>query len=100
MSYPPGPKGHFLLGNIADMQRDALGFLVQLHREYGDLVHFRLGPYHTHLVSDPATIHRILVDEADKFPRGRYSRDLLSKPIGVGLLTSDGAYHRRQRRLE
>ncbi len=97
--YAPGPRGSLLLGNIPDMQRDAISFVVGMAQQYGDVAHFRLGPYHVHLISNPDYIRDILVERADLFPRGRYSRDLLSKSLGLGLLTSDGAYHRQQRRL-
>ncbi len=98
-NYAPGPRGSLLLGNIPDMQRDTLGFVAGLARHYGDVAHFRLGPYHVHLISNPDYLHDMLVDRADLFPRGRYSRDLLSKSLGRGLLTTDGVYHRQQRRL-
>src|SRR5258708_30875078 len=39
--FPPGPKGHFLLGNLAAVSRDWLGFYAQCAREYGDVVHLR-----------------------------------------------------------
>lgn len=97
--YAPGPRGSLLLGNIPDMQRDSLSFVMGLVRQYGDVAHFRLGPYHVHLISNPDDIHDMLVERADLFPRGRYSRELLSKSLGLGILTTDGAYHRQQRRM-
>src|SRR5437667_2937561 len=39
---PPGPKGHFLLGNIPDYRRGQLEFLERCSREYGDIVRLRL----------------------------------------------------------
>ena len=99
VNYAPGPKGQFVIGNLPNMQHDPLGFLTGLSRQYGDFSHFKLGPFHVHLVTDPETIHNILVEQSDRFPRGRYSRDLLSKAVGLSLLTSDGLYHRQQRRL-
>ena len=39
---PPGPKGHFLLGNLPEFGKDLLGFTTQCAREYGDIVRLRL----------------------------------------------------------
>ena len=39
---PPGPKGHFLLGNLPEFGKDLLGFITQCAREYGDIVRLRL----------------------------------------------------------
>ena len=38
---PPGPKGHFLLGNLAAVSRDWLGFYSRCAKEYGDVVQLR-----------------------------------------------------------
>src|SRR3989442_1994157 len=32
---PPGPKGHFLLGNLPEFGKDLLGFITQCARESG-----------------------------------------------------------------
>ncbi|MEH2045150.1 hypothetical protein [Nostoc sp.] len=37
-SYPPGPKGHFLLGSLFEYNSDSLNFLSKCAQEYGDVV--------------------------------------------------------------
>ena len=67
-------------------------------REYGDLPYFRLGPNHVFLVNHPDLVREILVTNQANFTKSRAlqrARILL----GEGLLTSEGQFHLRQRRL-
>jgi len=41
--FPPGPKGHFLVGNIPEVNRDPLNFCSQCARKYGDIVGWQFG---------------------------------------------------------
>src|SRR4051794_24292640 len=63
----PGPRGHFLVGNLPEMRRDWLGFLVGVAREYGDCAAFRLGPQRVVLVSHPDWIEQVLVRDSRGF---------------------------------
>ncbi len=96
---PPTPKGHFLLGHISGYQEDMLGYEKQLARTYGDVVHIRWLNRHAYLISNPDDIQQVLVDDADKFNKAPIYRNLLSQFLGNGLLTSDGDFWRRQRKL-
>jgi cytochrome P450 len=92
---PPGPKGR-VRGFIP--RRDPATFLSGLAAQYGDIVFFYRGRERFYLISNPDYIKDMLVTNADKFAKGRAlerSRALL----GEGLLTSEGAVHRRQRQL-
>ncbi|HRQ37577.1 MAG TPA: cytochrome P450 [Chloroflexota bacterium] len=96
---PPGPKGHFLLGNITDFSADPPGFLLQLAQSYGGMVHFRLMQYHTYLLADSDYVREVLVAQSDKIEKAPLDRKILGQFLGNGLLTSEGAFHARQRRL-
>ena len=95
----PGPKGNVLLGSMLDFRRDPLGFLLNGVRTYGDIFRFRVGPYRVILISGPDHIHEVLVAQAKKIRKADFNRDLLARFLGNGILTSDGDFHRRQRRL-
>jgi cytochrome P450 len=82
------------------MQRDNLGFLMQLKRDYGDFARFRVGPYYAYLVAHPDDIHEILVTQAAKFYKSKVTKTTFNRFLGDGLLTSDGEFWKRQRRLE
>lgn len=95
---PPGPKGHWLTGNLRDFRRDMLGFYTRLAREYGDVARFRLGPKRLVLVSHPDFIEQVLVTENRNFIK-HYALRLLTPTLGNGLLMSEGDFWLRQRRL-
>ncbi len=99
LQYAPGPKGHLVLGSLREFRERLLSFLLECAETYGGIFHLRLGPYHLHVVTDPDYVRDILIERVDKFPRGRFSRELMRPPFGNGLLTVDGPFHRQQRRL-
>jgi cytochrome P450 len=87
-----------LLGLLPTFRRDPPGTLLQLAREYGDVVYFRLGPQRAILFNRPAHVQDLLITNAHKFTKSR----LLQRAkilLGEGLLTNEGKFHLRQRRL-
>jgi cytochrome P450 len=95
--YPPGPK-HGLLWFALHRFRpaDPIVLFQQLAREYGDVVHHQLGRQHILFLNDPALISEVLVNQNDNFEKERTVRrsELL---LGKGMITAEGAAHRRQR---
>lgn len=94
---PPGPRSHFPGGQRFAFRRDPLSFLINLAREYGDLAHFRLGRQHAFLLNHPDYVKDVLITHQDYFLKAR--APLTKRLLGGGLLTSEGDFHRRQRRL-
>lgn len=86
------------LRNLLAIRRDRLGFLMKLQREHGDLVKFELGPQTIWLISHPEYIRDVLVVNQKKFMKGR-GLQMMKKLLGEGLLTSEGEFHLRQRRM-
>jgi cytochrome P450 len=95
---PPGPKGHWLLGSLAEFRRDELGFYARLAREYGDVAAYRLGTHRFVLVSHPELVEQVLVRENHNFARN-FVFEVLRPTLGNGLLLSEGPFWLRQRRL-
>jgi cytochrome P450 len=95
--YPPGPTNARRV--LLDIERNSLQFLLNVHKDYGGLVHYMHGPAHVYSVSDPVLIHQVLVEQYDKMARAPIAHNHLSKFLGQGLLLSSGARHRTQRRL-
>jgi cytochrome P450 len=79
-------------------RRDVLGFLQHAKHTCGDVVEFRLGPERTVLMTHPDHVQDILVTHHRQFVKGRRG-DVSKQFLGEGLLNSEGATHRRQRRL-
>ena len=75
---------------------DNLPALVQ---RYGELVRFQLLGSRFLLVASPSHIHEILVENVAEFPKARKETTVLGRFLGNGLLTNEGASHRRQRKL-
>ena len=97
--YPPGPKDAFFgAGLQLAIRRDPLGFMERLAREYGDIVHFKLGRRHVYLLNHPEHVKGVLLSHYDNFLKGR-GIARRNNFLGEGLLTSEGDFHRRQRRL-
>ena len=95
---PPGPKGHYMTGNLLDYARDPLGFLTRCSREYGDVVRLRFPGLPLYLLNHPDHAEHVLVKNNRNFIKSRYFRRELSF-LGKGLLNSEGEFWRRQRRL-
>lgn len=66
--------------------------------KHPEIVRLRLGLFTPYLVNDPAMIQEVLVTKQQSFIKGRYLQNA-KKVFGEGLLTSEGSFHHRQRRL-
>ena len=80
------PTGSFLIANLG-----------RFHR-YPDMVRVKLGLRDFYLVTRPALIQEVLVTKQRDFVKGRFLQNT-KKVFGNGLLTSEGDFHHRQRRL-
>ena len=88
-----------MLGQLLAFRRDPLEFLTRIAREYpGDVVRFRPGPRDSYLLKDPELIKDVLVTRQHDFRKSR-GLEWAKLFLGEGLLTSEGDFHTRQRRL-
>lgn len=95
---PPGPKGHFLLGALPEIRKDELDYLLYLVREYGDVVYLRVVNHPCYVLSHPRDIETVLLTNHSNFKKSIFLRSSQAL-FGNGLLTSDGGFWQRQRRL-
>jgi cytochrome P450 len=95
----PGPRGHFLVGNLLEFRRDVLRLLLDSRREFGDVVRFRLGPMLIHMVSHPDHVKQVLITNQRCYNKETRSSAKIAGITGEGLLTSNGDFWLRQRRL-
>jgi cytochrome P450 len=98
LSSPPSPKGHLLGDNLREYARDPLGFLSGCAQEYGNVVELRFMGQTLYLLSDPDLIEYVLVENNRNFGKTRILKRN-RRLLGDGLLTSEGEFWRRQRRL-
>ncbi len=93
----PGPKGLPVLGSIPEVRSDPLAFFSRVAREYGDVVRLNLIE-HVHLLNHPDHVKHVLQDNHLNYEKGfGYAR--MEPLVGKGLLTSNGDFWKRQRRL-
>ena len=94
----PGPKGVPFLGSLPDAWQDVLGTLTAAFRDHGEVARLRFGPYDYYLVNDPEIVKHVLVDNAKNYQKSK-SYEGLRLVLGNGLVTSEGDFWRRQRKL-
>jgi cytochrome P450 len=95
---PPGPKGAPVIGVMREFRRQPADFLLSTANRYGDLSYFKMGQQHMYLLNRPDLIQDVLVTYQRNFIKSR----ILQRAkvlLGEGLLTSEGDFHLRQRRL-
>jgi cytochrome P450 len=96
--FPAGPKSVLPGGVLLSFRRNPIAFLMRTAREFGDIAHFTLGSQQYFFVNNPDSIKDILVTHDAYFKKGR-GLEHAKGMLGNGLLTSEGEFHRRQRRL-
>ncbi|HTD53077.1 MAG TPA: cytochrome P450 [Thermoanaerobaculia bacterium] len=96
---PPGPRGHPLVGSLPEFARDVLGFFTACARQHGDLVHFRLARSDVFLLQNPQDIETVLLTQRSNFIKHTFFFRHVTAIFGNGLLTSEGDFWLRQRRL-
>src|SRR5262245_18421328 len=95
---PPGPIGSLLSGVYRDFRKSPANFLLSVAREYGDMAYFRVGFQQMYLINRPDFIEEVLVTSQANFKKSR----MLQRAkivLGEGLLTSEGDFHIRQRKM-
>ena len=85
------------LANFYRMARDPLSFLTE-RASHGAVSTFKVATQQLHLVNHPDLIRDVLVTNDRSFIKSR-ALQRTRIILGNGLLTSEGDFHRRQRRL-
>jgi cytochrome P450 len=96
---PRGPSFWQTLRAGATFQKDPLGTLRQWQREYGDICLLKLGSYRAYWLFNPDLAREVLITQAKRFRRAGRQVEVLREWDGEGLVTSDGDFWVRQRRL-
>ena len=91
-----GPRAYPLLGSLPQMRKDALAFFRSIPANYGGVARLMLGPQNFVLVTDPSAVKHCLIDNNKNYPKNYEST---AQVFGEGLLSSNGDFWLRQRRI-
>jgi cytochrome P450 len=96
--FPPGPPPNLIRSLFGAMQQNPLEYFTAMARKYGDVSGMRIGKFRSLFINHPDLIEDVLVNNSRKYLKGRILR--ANKYLfGEGLLTSEGDFWLRQRRL-
>ena len=99
LKFPPGPSFGLRRWSLGPLNSgDPLKYFTGIIREYGDLVGLRIFNFRILLLNHPDHIEDVLVNHPRKFIKGRVLK-ANKRVFGSGLLTSEGDFWLRQRRL-
>jgi len=71
---------------------------MNITNEYGEITHFKFGRQHVYVLNNPDYIENVLVKDYKNFKKSR-GLQVAKRLLGEGLVTSEGDYHDRQRRI-
>jgi cytochrome P450 len=95
---PPGPGIGVPGVSLARFLIDTPGFLLRLHRRYGDAVAFSLNGQLSLALFAPEMVDTVLVRSSRSFVKG-LGFERMRKVLGEGLLTNEQPIHLRHRRM-
>ncbi|HEY1423517.1 MAG TPA: cytochrome P450 [Candidatus Acidoferrum sp.] len=96
--FPPGPPPNLIRSLFGAMQQNPLDYFTDMAQKYGDVSGMRIGNFRSLFINHPDLIEDVLVKDARKYHKGRILQ--ANKFLfGDGLLTSEGDFWLRQRRL-
>lgn len=98
LEFPPGPSSHIPGKIVRSFVKDPINTLSKIADEYGDLSHFKLGRLHVYLINNPDYIEKILIYDHSNFSKGPRLQSA-KRLLGEGLVTSEGEFHKSQRKL-
>jgi cytochrome P450 len=91
-------RGLPFLGALPELRRDLLGTFEKIAK-LGDVVRVALPLRRGYLVSHPDGVKRVLVDNHKNYGKQTRGYQMLRLALGEGLVTSEGEFWRRQRRI-
>lgn len=96
----PQENGHRLVGCLRRLQLDPLSLYRNAWRDHGDYVRLRALPgFHFYLLAHPAAIEHVLHTNHRNYRKPDSFNHSVRLLAGNGILTSEGDFWRRQRRL-
>ncbi len=95
----PRKPGHWFWGNLFELIEDRSGFLIDGHRDYGDVFAARLVGRKLICIRDPAIVNAINVTYWQDFYKPAHIKMMWKPFLGEGLVPNDGESWKRQHKL-
>lgn len=96
----PSLPGLPLVGVLPELQRDPLGVMERATLSAGPMVRLPLPlGVQAFLLSDPGLVEHVLVTNSRNYVKQTRGYEMLRKVLGNGLVTSEGDFWKRQRRI-
>lgn len=86
------------LGNMLQLRNERIHFFVEQQKKLGDIFQIKVPTRKVIVVSNPEWIKYVLVDNNKNYGKS-FAYDSIKLFLGNGLLTSEGEFWKRQRRL-
>ncbi len=85
----PVPQKSLLLGDAPHFNQAPLDYMLRAARAYGAIVHFRFGPSHAYLLTNPRDAHLVLVEQFDLFAEKHSLAGALNSAMGHDLFAPE-----------
>jgi len=102
ITYPPGVRtGVFetIRTVLSGVEFDLLQFAKDSQAQFGDFNFTKFGWVTFYIITDPDLMHEILVDRPEEFYKLKLIKYALGPFLGNGLLTNEGDFWKKQRKL-
>jgi len=102
ISYPPGVRTgvvETIRTVLSGVEFDMLQFVTDTQPQFGDFHYTKFGWVGFYMITDPDLMHEILVDRPEEFYKIKLIKYALGPFLGNGLLTNEGDFWKRQRKL-
>jgi cytochrome P450 len=96
---PPGPPWRTAIHNTWYCTHDVLGFLLNMHKQYGDVVAIPTLFGLFYAIFHPDGVRRVLQENHLNYDKDVPEKYLVKRIFGEGLFVNEGASWLRQRRL-
>lgn len=88
------------VGNLPEFARDPIRFITRLQQEQGDVAAFSLMGSQSVLLSNPGDVERVLLETGKRYDNGKAGGGYaMSAILGNGLVSSEGEFWKKQRKL-
>jgi cytochrome P450 len=102
MSYPAGVRSgtlQMIRTILSGVEFDMLQFIKEAQPQFGDFNYNQFGWVGFYIITDPELMHDILVERPEAFYKLKLIKFALGPFLGNGLLTNEGDFWKRQRKL-